>query len=165
MRILGIDPGYAIVGWAILEIEGQTQIDLIEYGAITTKQGVPMSERLNEVFQDLGEIITEYKPDYAGVEKVMLHKNVKTATKVGEATGVILLALERALVPIYEVTPLQVKNAVAGYGKANKDEVQRAVKLLCGLEEVPKPDDAADAIAVAICAHGHIVSGVKAQLY
>ena len=165
MRILGLDPGYAIVGWAVLDIEGQSQFDLVSYGTITTRQGLPMPTRLNEVFHDLQEIIDEFSPDYAGVEKVMLHKNVKTATKVGEDTGVILLALEQASVPIYEVTPLQVKNAVVGHGRAKKDEVQRAVTLLCGLSEIPQPDDAADAIAVAICAHSHILSGARPQLY
>ncbi len=165
MLILGIDPGYAIVGWAVMEITGPASRALLECGVIETDKGLPMATRLKEVYDDINLIIDRFSPDYAGIEKVMLHKNVKTATKVGEATGVILLALEEKDIPIYEVTPLQVKNAVSGYGRADKAQVQRSVKLLCGLEEAPKPDDAADAVAIAITAYDHIVTNTKQELY
>jgi crossover junction endodeoxyribonuclease RuvC len=150
MRILGIDPGLAITGWAVLDFDKDGNPIPIDYGAITTPKGLTVSQRLSEIFKDMNELIKKFKPEYAGVETLLFYNNAKTAISVGEARGVVLLSLENNNIPIKEFTPLQVKNAVTGYGKANKRQVQENVMRFCKLESIPKPDDAADAIAVAI---------------
>ncbi len=153
MRVLGIDPGYALVGWAVLDVDDQRDMHLVDYGVVTTEANKNIDERLSEIYSDLGEITTKYKPDYAGLETLIFHRNVTTAMSVSEARGVIMLSLHHKDIPIVQVTPLQVKSSVSGYGRATKEQVQENVRILCKLDEIPKPDDAADAVAVAICAY------------
>lgn len=150
MRILGIDPGLATTGWAVVDFNSDGKPVPVDYGAISTKKGLTVSERLVEIYRDLNELISQFKPSYAGVETLLFCNNAKTAIAVGEARGVILLALESSGIPIKEFTPLQVKSAITGYGNADKRQVQENVKMLCGLSSIPKPDDAADAIAIAV---------------
>lgn len=149
MRILGIDPGLAITGWAIVDFEKGTP-KAIDYGSILTEKGKTVFERLSEIYKDLNGILDEFKPEYCGIETLLFYNNAKTAIVVGEARGVILLALQEHLIPIREFTPLQVKSSISGYGKATKKQVQENVKIICNLDEIPKPDDVADALAVAI---------------
>lgn len=150
LRVLGIDPGTAIVGWAILdEIKGQ--VTAVAYGHITTSPKNTTAERLFEVVNDLREVIQKYKPDESAVEDLFFFKNVKTVMKVSQARGSILLTLEENCVSIFEYTPLQVKQALTGYGRAEKKQIQLMVKNILKLKEIPKPDDTADAIAIALC--------------
>ena len=150
MRILGIDPGYAIVGYGVIEAGGG-RYRPVEYGAITTPAGQDFGQRLVEIYQGMGEILTRLKPQAAAVEKLYFTNNKTTGIGVAEARGVILLALAQHGVPLYEYTPMQVKQAVAGYGLADKKQVMDMTKRLLKLKAVPKPDDAADALAIAIC--------------
>lgn len=151
--ILGIDPGTAIVGFGIIVVSGQT-MRLITYGCITTPAKTPQVTRLQHIHNELQKIIKKYQPDEVAVEQLFFYNNAKTALSVGEARGVILLAVAQADLPLREITPLQVKQAVSAYGKASKIQVQRMVKILLNLSETPQPDDAADALAVAIaCAN------------
>ena len=150
MRILGIDPGLATTGWAIVDFNDNGDPIPVDYGALITKKGLTVSERIAEIYTDLHELIKKYKPEYAGVETLLFCKNVTTAISVGEARGVVLLVLEQNKLSLKEFTPLQVKSSIAGYGKATKKQVQENVKMICRLKEIPKPDDAADAIAIAI---------------
>lgn len=151
MKILGIDPGIAITGWAMIEEGDGNSFKLLDYGVIKTEKDRTTPERLLEIAGDLRKIISDYKPDIAGIESLLFCKNLKTAVVVGEARGVILLMLQEKDIPLYEFTPLQVKSSISGYGKADKKQVQESVKLMCNLKEIPQPDDAADAIAIAIC--------------
>ncbi len=153
MIILGIDPGYAIVGTGVLEYTGN-KFSAIDYRAITTQANMPFELRLKQIYDKVTQLITEYKPDFMSVEELFFNNNAKTAIAVGQARGVILLAAVNAGVPIFEYTPLQVKQAIVGYGRAQKNQVQQMVKAMLGLKTVPKPDDVADALALAIC-HGH----------
>lgn len=153
MRILGIDPGYAIVGYGVLDYDNN-KFKTIEYGAITTPSSMNMFDRLKSIYDDLCHVIEQTKPQYMAIEELFFNSNQKTAINVAQARGVILLAAMNYNLNIFEYTPLQVKQAVAGYGRADKNQVQQMVKLLLGLSEVPKPDDTADAVAIAIC-HGH----------
>ena len=157
MRIIGIDPGLATTGWAVVDFEGREDINVIEYGIVQTDKGLSSGDRLSEIFSDLCEIINEFKPDIAGVEFLIFCNNAKTAMKVGEARGVALLALNECGVDVYEYSPLQVKNSISGYGQATKKQVQENVKKICNLKSLPTPDDAADAIALAICCNDSIV--------
>lgn len=150
MRILGIDPGLATTGWAVVDFDKDNKPCPVDYGAITTVKGLSVSERLVEIHRDINELIKKFKPEYAGVETLLFCNNAKTAISVGEARGVVLLALENNHIPIKEFTPLQVKSSITGYGKADKKQVQENVRVLCNLDSIPKPDDAADAIAIAI---------------
>jgi crossover junction endodeoxyribonuclease RuvC len=152
MRILGIDPGTAICGWGLIEKEG-AKFKLVDYGVIETHKSCEQCDRLNEIFVQLSAIIEETKPEAVAVEELFFFKNAKTVIKVSEARGVITVATRQAKTPFFEYTPLQVKQALVGYGRAEKNQVQQMVKLVLGLKEVPKPDDAADALAIAIC-HG-----------
>lgn len=150
LRVLGIDPGTAIVGWAVLdEICGK--VCTVAYGHITTSPDNTTSERLFEVVKDLEEVIEKYAPHEAAVEDLFFFKNVKTVMKVSQARGAILLTLEKFCVNISEYTPLQVKQALTGYGRAEKKQIQLMVKNILKLKEIPKPDDTADAIAIALC--------------
>ncbi len=149
MRILGIDPGLATTGWAILDFESN-QPHVVDFGVILTEKGIPNPKRLVEIQHDLHEIIQKYKPQYSGVEMLLFQNNAKTAMAVGEARGVVLFTLELNNLEIYQFTPLQVKNSITGSGKADKKQVQENVKTLCNLDKIPKPDDAADAIAIAV---------------
>lgn len=150
MRILGIDPGLATTGWAVVDFDRDSKPIPVDYGAITTPKGLSVSERLVEIYDDMNSLIKRFKPEYAGVEVLLFTNNAKTAMSVGEARGIVLLALEKNSIPIKEFTPPQVKNSITGYGRADKKQIQENVKVLCGLKEIPKPDDAADAIAIAI---------------
>lgn len=150
MIILGIDPGFAIVGYSVVECKGNNCRPL-EYGAITTKANTLFPDRIKIIYDELIDIIDKYKPDELAIEELFFNKNVKTAIKVGQARGVqILAAINRGL-DVYEYTPLQIKQATVGYGRAEKHQVQEMVKVLLNLKEIPKPDDVADALAVAIC--------------
>lgn len=153
MRVLGIDPGTAITGYGIVEGEGDS-LTLVTYGAITTPANQPLPQRLQQIYRQLQALIAEWHPQSAAVEELFFSKNARTALVVGHARGVALLAITDADLPIQEYKPTEVKQAVAGYGGAPKDQVQGMVQLLLGLEDIPRPDDAADALAVAIC-HFH----------
>lgn len=153
MLILGIDPGIAILGYGLVQYEAN-KFTVIDYGAVTTAAGTQMSGRLTRIYNELIEIIERYKPDAFAVEELFFNKNIKTALTVGHARGVAVLAGSKSGLPIYEYTPLQVKQAVVGYGRAEKSQIQQMVKILLNLREIPKPDDVADALAVAIC-HGN----------
>ncbi len=150
LRVLGIDPGTAIVGWAILE-ECKGCVKPIAYGHITTSPKNSTAERLLEVVKDLEEIIEKFKPNEAAVEDLFFFKNLKTVMKVSQARGSILLTLERFCVSIFEYTPLQVKQAITGYGRAEKKQIQIMTQKILNLKSIPKPDDTADAIAIALC--------------
>jgi crossover junction endodeoxyribonuclease RuvC len=151
--ILGIDVGFAICGWSIIEIgfHFKNKMKLVDYGVIETSKNLSMPARLSIVFSDLNHIIDKYKPNVMAVEDIFFFKNQKTVIKVGEVRGVILLVGERNNLEIYEYTPLEVKTAVTGYGRAEKNQVQKMIQLIFSLNEIPKPDDAADAIAIAVC--------------
>jgi crossover junction endodeoxyribonuclease RuvC len=148
--VLGIDPGTAITGYGLIWSEGDS-LRLVDYGAITTSSDRSLPERLQDIYRQLTALIQEQQPAAAAVEKLFFSRNVRTALSVGQARGVALLAMANAELAIHEYTPLEVKQAVVGYGRATKDQVQEMVKMLLGLDSVPQPDDAADAIAVAIC--------------
>jgi crossover junction endodeoxyribonuclease RuvC len=150
LRVLGIDPGTATVGWAVLdEIKGE--VKAIAYGHIATSPKNTTAERLLEIARDLERIMKKYKPDESAVEDLFFFKNVKTVMKVSQARGAILLTLEKNCVSVFGYTPLQVKQALTGYGRAEKKQVQTMVKEILKLKSIPKPDDAADAIAIALC--------------
>lgn len=153
MRIIGIDPGYAIVGYGVVEYENN-KFKVIDYGAVTTTPKNTMPERLDLVYNALTCIFSKFEPDAIAFEELFFNQNIKTAISVGQARGVSILAAQRMGVDVFEYTPLQVKQAVVGYGRAEKKQVQQMVKVLLSLKSVPKPDDTADALAVAIC-HGH----------
>ena len=150
MIILGIDPGFAIVGFGILESERGHQ-RLIRCGAITTPAGQPLPARLLQIEDDMAQLLSVFRPQAMAVEELFFNNNVTTGIGVAQARGVILTAAERASVPIFEYSPSQVKQAVAGYGKAEKRQVMEMTKRLLGLQAIPKPDDAADAVAIALC--------------
>ncbi len=153
MRILGIDPGYAIMGYGILDFKGN-KFTPVTYGSILTEAHTPNEERLMKLYDELTEIVKEYKPDAASIEELFYNTNATTAIMVGEARGMALLACAQNGVQINEYTPLQIKSSLTGYGRADKKQVQTMVKMILGLSEVPKPDDTADALAAAIC-HAH----------
>ena len=153
MRIIGVDPGIAITGYGIIEYRGN-KFNVIDYGAITTESNLPFPKRLKIVYDNLYNILLEYKPEAFAIEELFFNKNVKTAIKIGQARGVEILAAANYGIDIYEYTPLQVKQGVVGYGRAQKRQVQEMVKMMLNLKEIPKPDDVADALAVAIC-HAH----------
>jgi len=151
MVILGIDPGTAIVGYGIISKE-KSKLELLGYGCVTTDKILPQADRLGIIKKEIGKIIKKYKPQVMAVEELFFFKNLKTAIKVAEARGVLLVIGKDAGLRICEYTPLQVKIATVGYGRAEKQQVQKMVKAILNLKEIPKPDDAADALAVAICA-------------
>ncbi|HEY8462537.1 MAG TPA: crossover junction endodeoxyribonuclease RuvC [Bacillota bacterium] len=153
MLILGIDPGTAIMGYGLVAQEGN-RLKSVGYGSVRTESGLPTATRLLKLYRSLETLLGEYQPDAVAVEELFFNKNTRTALAVGQARGVILLAAASAGVEIFEYTPLQVKQGVVGYGRADKHQIQEMVKLLLGLAELPKPDDAADALAIAIC-HAH----------
>jgi crossover junction endodeoxyribonuclease RuvC len=150
MLVLGIDPGTAITGWGAVRKQGDDLV-LVDYGTVNTSKDTPLPQRLKTIHRELGEIISQHRPDAVAVETLFFSKNVKTALSVGQARGVALLAVAEAGIPFHEYTPLEVKQSVVGYGRATKDQIQQLVKMLLRLDSVPQPDDAADAIAVAIC--------------
>ncbi|MBZ2173979.1 crossover junction endodeoxyribonuclease RuvC [Schnuerera sp. xch1] len=150
MIILGIDPGLAIMGYGIVEVKGN-KYKAIDYGCITTDANTDFPERLKIIYDEMIMLIDKYNPEDVAIEELFFNKNVKTAIRVGQARGVEVLAAKNKGLEIYEYTPLQIKQAVVGYGRAEKKQVQEMVKLLLNLKKIPKPDDAADALAVAVC--------------
>jgi crossover junction endodeoxyribonuclease RuvC len=151
MLVIGIDPGTARTGYGLVETSISGALKLIRYGVINTPAGDPMAQRLTQLHDELQAIIAEFKPEMAAVEQLFFQKNVSTALSVGQARGVVLLTLAVAGLPIEEYSPQDVKQAVTGYGAADKTQMQRMVKTLLSMKKLPKPDDAADALAVAIC--------------
>lgn len=150
MRVIGIDPGTAITGWGIVEGEGN-ELSLVACGVVTTPAGTPLPQRLQSIYRELTTIIAQYRPDSSAIEELFFSKNAKTALAVGHGRGAAMLALANADLPIIEYKPLEVKQALTGHGGADKQQIQQMVKLLLGLADIPRPDDAADAVAVAIC--------------
>lgn len=162
MRILGIDPGYAIVGYGALEYVGN-KFSIIEYGAVTTKANTPINRRLEIIYDDISDIMERTKPEALSIEKVFYNNNAKTVIDVSQARGVLMLAAQKHGLEIFEYTPLQVKQGVVGYGRAEKKQVQEMTRVILGLESVPKPDDTADALAMAIC-HAHCSGSLMGKL-
>ena len=152
MLVLGLDPGLATTGYGVIEGDGR-ELWHIAHGVIRTAAKQPMAQRLIDLHQKLGELIGQFHPDAAAVEDLFFATNARTAMSVGQARGVLLLTLAQAGLPVFEYTPLQIKQAVTGYGQADKNQVQQMVRILLHLEELPRPDDAADALAVSICHH------------
>ena len=153
MIIIGVDPGYAIVGIGVIEYNGN-KFRPLEYGAITTPAGMPTVDRLKKIYDEMTLLIDKYQPDAVAIEELFFNSNQKTAINVAQARGVILVSVTNRGVPIFEYTPLQVKQSVTGYGRADKMQIQQMVKTLLNLNVIPKPDDAADGLALAIC-HAH----------
>ncbi|MNO38173.1 Crossover junction endodeoxyribonuclease RuvC [compost metagenome] len=153
MRILGIDPGIAIVGFGFIDKQGSKCVP-VQYGCIQTEAHTPEEERLLHVYEGIVQLIDKYKPDAVALEKLFFNRNVTTAMTVSQARGVMVLAATQKGLPIAEYTPMQVKQAVVGYGKAEKKQVQEMTRMFLKLQAIPKPDDVADALAVAIC-HAH----------
>ncbi len=149
--IMGIDPGIADTGYGIIEINS-SNLKCLEYGSIKTKAGTPLLTRLHKLHTELDVLIKKYQPAIISVEELFFCNNAKTAIIVGQARGVVLLAIEQNNIPFVEFTPLQIKQAVSSFGGADKKQVQRMVKLILNLKEIPTPDDAADGLAAAICA-------------
>jgi crossover junction endodeoxyribonuclease RuvC len=155
MRILGLDPGTASTGYGIIDaVDGQFSV--VGYGVISTPAGQEPARRLQTIYQELNELISAFRPDTAGIEEVFFGRNITTAISVGQARGVLLLALANAAVPISEYSPPKIKESVTGYGKADKAQVQLMVRNLLDMEETPRPDDAADGLAVAITHYQHL---------
>jgi len=150
MKILGIDPGLATVGYGVVEKQGD-RYEGIDFGYISTPADSQISTRLFSIFKNIKLLIARFTPDEMAVEKLFFCKNIRTALQVGEARGAILTAAAESTLPVFEYTPLQVKQAVAGYGRADKKQVQEMVRILLKLPEIPKPDDTADALAIALC--------------
>ncbi|MTI79754.1 MAG: crossover junction endodeoxyribonuclease RuvC [Firmicutes bacterium] len=155
MLIMGIDPGTAITGYGLVEYSGNS-FKLVECGAIRTKAGIPLYKRLHTIYEDLTGLIKHHQPQQYAVEELFFNKNTRTALAVGHARGVALLAGASAGLDVFEYTPLQVKQSVVGYGRADKKQVQYMVKTMLNLPTVPTPDDVADAVAVAVCHAHHI---------
>ena len=153
MRIIGIDPGYAIVGFGVLEYN-RAQFQVVDYGAITTPADMDFNSRLLEIYNDLCYILDKFRPDFLAIERLYFTSNQKTAIDVAQARGIVLLAARQRNIEVFEYTPLQVKQSVTGYGKAVKKQVQEMTTRILKLPEIPKPDDTADALAIAIC-HAH----------
>ena len=156
MKILGIDPGMAIVGYGLIEFKND-KLELLNSGSIQTDKSFSDSKRLLEIFNDLSHIIEEYKPDCASVENLFFFKNQKTVIPVAEARGVILTVLEKYGIPTYSYTPMEVKQVLTGYGRADKKEVEQMVKVILETDTLPKLDDTVDAIAIAICHSRNVI--------
>lgn len=150
MRILGIDPGIATVGFGVIESD-RGQQRMIQYGAITTQAGLPLATRLVQIGNDLEQLIGQFQPDELAIEELFFSKNITTGIAVAHGRGVVLYTAEKMQIPIYEYTPMQVKQAVVGYGLAEKKQVMDMTRRLLKLKSIPRPDDAADALAIAIC--------------
>ncbi len=162
MRVLGIDPGYGITGFGLIEAQ-RSECQLLRCGAITTPAGMDFSARLEIIYQDMTELLQLAKPEAVAIEELFFGHNVTTAIGVAQSRGVILLAVRQAGIPLYQYKPMQVKQAVVGYGNATKHQVMDMTKRLLRLEKMPKPDDAADAIAIALC-HARSSTSLLAQL-
>lgn len=155
IRIIGIDPGYAIVGFGILDYD-RIKFNAVEYGTVTTEAGEPFPKRLRAIREDIEYIFDRYKPDCMAIERLYFTSNQKTAIDVAQARGITVLSAAERDIPVAEYTPLQVKMSVVGYGKAEKRQVMEMTRQILGLAQIPRPDDAADALAIAIC-HGHSI--------
>ena len=155
MRVIGIDPGTAITGWGVVEGDGN-DLQAIAYGVVTTPAGTPLPQRLQVIYRELTELLARWQPESSAIEELFFSKNAKTALAVGHGRGAAMLALADAGLSIVEYKPLEVKQALTGHGGADKYQMQQMVKLLLELDDIPRPDDAADALAVAIC-HLHSV--------
>ena len=162
MVILGIDPGYAIVGYGVLEYSNN-RFTVLDYGAITTQAGTPFNRRLEMIYDDLYLLMERFHPEAMSIEKLFYNTNAKTVIDVAQARGVTVLAAQKHGVEVFEYTPLQVKQSVVGYGRAEKKQVQEMTRLILNLEKIPKPDDTADALAMAIC-HGHASGSLMGKL-
>ena len=150
MIILGIDPGYAILGYGVLEADGR-KVRPLDYGVVETKVGTPFPERLDMLYAGVNELLRLYKPDCAVFEELFFYHNATTAIQVGAGRGVAMLAAQQGGIPLYEYTPMQIKQALTGYGKADKKQMQQVVASLLRLKSIPRPDDAADALGIALC--------------
>ena len=159
MFIMGLDPGTAITGYGLIKYDG-SRFSMIDCGCVRTSPEMPMSERLQIIYRELTDVIRQYKPEQFAIEELFFNKNARTALAVGHARGVAMLAASSAGLPVFEYTPLQVKQAVTGFGRAAKTQVQFMVKTILALPEAPAPDDVADALAVAIC-HGQLYSWMR----
>ena len=167
MKILGIDPGMAIVGYSIVDFDG-TDVVLLNSGSIKTSKNNTESQRLLEIFEDITKIIEKYKPDIASIEKLFFFKNQKTVMPVAAARGVLMMALEKCSIPTFEYTPMEVKQTLTGYGRADKKEVGQMVKIALNCEVLPSLDDTVDAMAIAICHtrnHNHDILKVKCEVW
>jgi len=153
MIILGVDPGTAITGYGITEFRGN-RFKVIDYDKIITAADLPLASRLKIIYAKIEELLNKFQPDHLAIEELFFNKNIRTALSVGHARGVVLLAAANHNIPTFEYTPLQVKQAVVGYGRAEKKQVQEMVRIILNLGKVPKPDDVADALAITIC-HAH----------
>lgn len=162
MIILGIDPGYAIVGYGVVRYEN-SRYTTLDYGAVTTQAKTPFTTRLEQIYDGVFEIMSRWKPNALSLEKLYFNTNTTTAIDVAQARGVILLAATKCGIPVFEYTPLQVKQSVVGYGRAEKKQVMEMTRMLLRLEKVPKPDDTADALAMAIC-HAHSSGSLMSAL-
>lgn len=151
MIVLGIDPGYGIVGFGVVESGSYGIYNVIDYGVISTPKENSLTERLQEIYDSITQLIETYKPDAVAIEELFFNTNITTGIKVAQARGVILLACKQKMEELYEYTPLQIKQAITGNGRAEKKQMQLMVQAILGLEKLPRPDDAADALAVAIC--------------
>lgn len=150
MRIMGIDPGYGIIGFSVIE-KSNSENSVVDYGVITTPKEMPFAERLKAIYESMHKLIERFEPDEVAVEKLYFNKNITTGIPVAEARGVILLSIVTKNLPVFEYTPQQIKMALTGLGRAEKSQVQFMVKTLLHLTKIPRPDDAADAVAVALC--------------
>ncbi len=150
MRILGIDPGYGIIGFSIID-KSNSGNEVVDYGVITTPKDMPFDHRLKAIYDSMNTLVDKFSPNECAIEKLYFNKNITTGIPVAEARGVILLSIVNRDIPIYEYTPQQIKMALTGVGKADKHQMQFMVKTLLNLKAVPRPDDAADAVAVALC--------------
>ena len=150
MRILGIDPGFGIIGFGVIDKEN-SGLSVIDYGVITTPKEMPFNERLRVIYDSMNALLDRYKPDEVSIEELYFNKNITTGIKVAEARGIILLTFQQHKLPIFEYTPQDIKLALTGQGKATKHQMQFMVKTLLRLTKIPRPDDAADAVAVALC--------------
>jgi crossover junction endodeoxyribonuclease RuvC len=160
MLVIGIDPGTATTGYGLVEEDKDGEVHALDYGVVTTSQKLSAEDRLLEINNKINEIILLHRPDSGAVEKLFFQRNITTAIAVGQARGVILLAFAQTKTPVFEYTPNEVKQSVTGYGAADKRQVQEMVRTILNLPEIPKPDDAADALAIAIC-HIHSIGYLK----
>lgn len=163
MIILGIDPGYAIIGYGVISSDGM-RFKTLEYGAIRTSSKIEFTQRLDQIFDGVTEILKKYNPQALAIEKLYFNTNTTTAIDVAQARGVILLTAKKFGIPVFEYTPLQVKQSVTGYGRAEKHQVMEMTKSLLSLKTVPKPDDTADALAIAIC-HANYSSSSFSKIF
>lgn len=151
MRVIGIDPGISILGYGIIDYKEDRSFEVVEYGKITTSSDMEIERRLYSIHERLNDLLLRYKPDQAVIEDLFFNKNTKTALTIGCVRGVVLLTFAMHKIRVFQYTPLQVKQSLTGYGRADKKQIQEMVKMLLNLKEVPKPDDVADAVAIALC--------------